>query len=373
MPTIDVIEITQKLISMNSVNPPGNEAPAARFLGDLLYMNGFTVEYISYGDNRLHLVAEKGTNDNIPIVLSGHLDTVPLGEKSWSFDPFSGEIMDGKIYGRGSSDMKAGIAAMVVAAIKATKENLDASVLLLLTAGEETGCQGAKHLIDNYPKLGNAKGLVIGEPTANMPAIGHKGGLYLNITATGKTAHSSMPHLGDNAIYKAAAGVLKVQNFVFHEEEDILLGLPTLNVGKFRGGLNLNSVADHAEFTIDARTTTKTDHVRLLKDLKKEMGSDMEIETLVDLNAVSTKESNPFVQIVYEACGISSDASQYPRAMPYLTDGAVLQPAFNGVPTVILGPGQPEMAHKTDEFCYLNKIKEAVNIYTNIILKGENL
>jgi succinyl-diaminopimelate desuccinylase len=132
-------------------------------------------------------------------------------------------------------------------------------------------------------------------------------------------------------------------------------------------------VADHAEFTIDARTTTKTDHVRLLKDLKKEMGSDMEIETLVDLNAVSTKESNPFVQIVYEACGISSDASQYPRAMPYLTDGAVLQPAFNGVPTVILGPGQPEMAHKTDEFCYLNKIKEAVNIYTNIILKGENL
>jgi succinyl-diaminopimelate desuccinylase len=373
MPTVDVIKITQKLVSMNSVNPPGNETPVAKFIGDLLLVNGFTIKYISYGENRMHLVAKKGPKDSVPVVLSGHLDTVPLGEQPWNFDPFSGKIKEGKVYGRGSSDMKAGIAAMIVAAIHATAQNRDASVLLLCTAGEETGCQGAKHLVGNYPDLGNAKGLIIGEPTANVPAIGHKGGLYLNVTTTGKTAHSSMPHLGDNAIYKAAAAVLKVQNFVFHEDEDPLLGFPTLNVGKFRGGLNLNSVADRAEFTIDARTTTKTIHAKLLDDLKKEMGSDVQVETLVDLNAVSTKESHSFVQLVYEACGVTTGDSNFPMSMPYLTDGALLQPAFQGVPTVILGPGQPETAHKTDEFCYVSKIEEAVKIYTDIILKGVSL
>lgn len=370
MPIANAIELTQKLVSMNSVNPPGNEAPIAKFVGDLLLANGFTVEYISYGENRSHLVAGKGPKDVLPIVLSGHLDTVPLGEQEWNYHPFSGKISEGKIYGRGSTDMKGGVAAMIVAAIQAAERNPDAPVLLMFTAGEETGCQGAKHLVDNYPGLGNAKGLIIGEPTANIPATGHKGGLYLKVTTTGKTAHSSMPHLGDNAIYKAAAAVLKVQNFVFHEDEDPLLGFPTLNVGMFHGGLNLNSVADHAEFTIDARTTTKTSHAKLLNDLQKEMGEKVSIEKLVDLNAVSTEVSHPFVQLVYEACGVTPGDSAFPKSMPYLTDGAILQPAFQGVPTVILGPGQPEMAHKTDEFCFVNKIDEAVKLYTDIILKG---
>jgi len=373
MPIVNAIELTQKLVSMDSVNPPGNEAPVNQFIGDLLLANGFTVDYIHYGENRLHLVAAKGPKEVLPIVLSGHLDTVPLGEQEWKFHPFSGEISDGKIYGRGSSDMKGGVAAMVVAAVHATEQNPDASVLLLFTAGEETGCQGAKHLVENYPGLGKAKGLIIGEPTANIPAIGHKGGLYMNVTVTGKTAHSSMPHLGDNAIYKAAAAIIKVQNFVFHEDEDPLLGFSTLNVGMFHGGLNLNSVADHAEFTIDARTTTKTNHTKLLDELKNEMGEKVSMETLVDLNAVSSEESHPFVQLVYETCGVSSGDYAFPKSMPYLTDGAILQPAFQGVPTVILGPGQPEMAHKTDEFCYVSKIEEAVKMCTDIILKGASL
>ena len=373
MPIANAIELTQKLISLDSVNPPGNESPVATFIGDLLLKNGFIVEYIPYGENRSHLIAAKGPKDTVPIVLSGHLDTVPLGEREWKFHPFTGEISEGKIYGRGSTDMKGGVAAMTMAAIQATEQNLAASVLLLFTAGEETGCQGAKHLVENYANLSKAKVLIIGEPTANIPAIGHKGGLYLNVTATGKTAHSSMPHLGDNAIYKAAAAILKVQNFVFREDEDPLLGFSTLNVGMFHGGLNLNSVADHAEFTIDARTTTKTSHTKLLNYLKKEMGEKVSIETLVDLKAVSSEEFHPFVQLVYEACGVTPGDSAFPKAMPYLTDGAILQPAFQGVPTVILGPGQPEMAHKTDEFCYVSKIEEAVKMYIDIILKGAYL
>lgn len=373
MKSIDAISLTQKLVSMDSVNPPGNEASLANFIGDILAENGFEVETIPYGENRSHLVAKKGDQGNKPVVFSGHLDTVPLGESPWNVHPFSGEIKGDKIYGRGTSDMKGGVAAMIVAAIRATQQNPDAGVCLIFTAGEETGCQGAAHLVKNYPDLGAAKGIIIGEPTANIPAIGHKGGLYLNATAKGKTAHSSMPHLGDNAIYKAAETVLKLKKFVFHEKEDLLLGLPTLNVGTFRGGINLNSVPDHAEFTIDARTTTKSNHAQLLNDFKKLAGEDVTFETLVDLPAVASDENDAFVQLIYSACGISPGEKGFPKAMPYLTDGAVLQPAFKGSPTIILGPGQPEMAHKTDEYCYIKKIEEAVEIYTKIILKGETL
>lgn len=367
----DAISIAQKLVSFNTVNPPGNEGEAANYIEGLLSSYGFKVEYIPFEGDRQHLIAEKGCSKERPaVVFTGHFDTVPLGVKQWTVAPFEGTVKGNKLYGRGSSDMKGGLAAMVVGAILAfTEGNPQGGVRLILTSGEELGCQGAKHLVAIHKNLGIASGIIVGEPTSNIPAIGHKGGLYLNLNLTGKTAHSSMPHLGDNAIYKAARAILKVEKFDFKSEEDPLLGLPTINVGQVFGGMNINSVPDQAGFTIDARTTTKTDHQKLLKQLKAELGDEVVIETLVDLKAVSSDENDPFVQMVYSVCGISKGAEGYPKSLPYLTDGSVLQAAYNGVPTIILGPGQPEMAHQTDEFCYTAKIEEAVEIYKNIIFK----
>jgi succinyl-diaminopimelate desuccinylase len=368
----DVIKLTRELIMLDTVNPPGNEAVSARLTGDILSEYGFEVEYIPYGENRLHLVAKKGCSDNgLPVVLSGHFDTVPLGGKEWTNNPFGGEIKGGKMYGRGSSDMKSGVAAMVVAAIQSFNEgNPSGGVVLIFTAGEETGCQGAQHLVSTLKDINRVRGIIIGEPTSNIPAIGHKGGLYLTLTTTGITAHSSMPHLGENAIYKAARALLKAEKFDFNEQEDPLLGFSTINVGKINGGINLNSVPDFAEFTIDARTTSKTDHKTLIGRLNTELGEKIDIEVLVDLPAVSSDESDAFVQLVYQACGIQPGETGFRKALPYLTDGAVLQPAFGGAPTVILGPGQPEMAHQTDEYCFTENIIKATEIYKNIILKG---
>ena len=369
----DVISLTRKLIAMNTVNPPGDESEAAQFIGKILAVHGFNVKYLPFGAKRLHVMAEKGcTADNYPVVFTGHFDTVPLGAREWSVDPFRGLIKDGKLYGRGSSDMKGGVAAMVLAAISAFATGNPASgVRLILTSGEELGCQGAKDLVSTYSDLGHARGIIVGEPTANLPAIGHKGGLYLNLTTKGVTAHSSMPHLGDNAIYKAVHAIVKVENFDFGVERDQLLGMPTLNVGKFSGGININSVPDRAEFTIDARTTTKVRHDELLNQLRKEMGEEVSIETLVNLPAVSSDENDPFVKMVYAVCGISQRTNGYPKSMPYLTDASVLQPAYNGVPAIILGPGLPEMAHQTDEFCYVRHLEKAIDLYKNIIFKGE--
>lgn len=366
----NVILLARKLIKFETINPPGNEKEIARYIGNLLAENGFKVKYIPFEKNRIHVIAEKACSGEIPpVVFTGHFDTVPLGASKWSVNPFGGEVEGGKLYGRGSSDMKGGLAAMIIAAILTCEKNPpNGGVRLILTSGEELGCQGAKHLVETYKELGRARGIIVGEPTANIPSIGHKGGLYLNLETTGITAHSSMPHLGDNAIYKVARAISKIEKFDFGVEKDPLLGFPTINVGIVNGGMNLNSVPDHASFTIDARTTAKVDHQKLLKRLAKVLGDEVSIETLVNLKAVSSNESDPFVQLVYSACEIAKGTEGFPKSMPYLTDGSVLQAAYGGVPTVILGPGQPEMAHQTDEFCYTKKIEQAVNIYKHIIL-----
>lgn len=371
----NAISLTEKLISFNTVNPEGNEKDIAIFVGNLLADNGFTIDFHNLGNNRLTLIAEKGLSNFIPpVVLTGHFDTVPLGEKQWNEDPFSGTIKEGKIYGRGSSDMKGGLAAMMVASIEAFNDTAPlGGVRLIFTAGEETGCHGAKHLADTNYNLGQASAIIVGEPTANIPAIGHKGALYLKVSASGKTAHSSMPELGVNAIYKVARAITKIENFRFNAERDELHGLPTINVGLIKGGKNLNSVPDHAEFTIDIRSTDKIKHSEILERLSGELGKEVTIEVLVDLPPVSTLEISPFVQLVYTVCGINPVKDVLRKSLPYMTDGAVLQKSYNGVPTIILGPGQPEMAHQTDEFCYTTKIEEAVSIYKNIILKYGNL
>lgn len=368
---MDVISLTQKLLSFNNINPPGNEGEIARYTGELLQKNGFHTDFFVFGENRLHLVAEKGLSEVAPpIVLSGHFDTVPLGSKIWNVDPFAGEIRDNKIWGRGSTDMKGGLAAMICASIEAFNESVpEGGIRLIFTAGEESGCQGAQHLVREMKNGGEARAVIVGEPTANQPAIGHKGAIYLNAVTSGKTAHSSMPQLGDNAIYKAALSILKVKDFDFEVERDALLGFPTINVGKMSGGMNLNSVPDHAEFSIDIRSTTKLDHKKVLKNLAQKLGKETVLEILVNLKAVSTSGNDPFVQLVYDVCGVDQSDNRFPLSLPYLTDGSVLQAHYNGSPTIILGPGEPEMAHRTDEFCYIQKLEESVNLYKKIILK----
>lgn len=370
----DVISLTKKLLSFNNINPPGNEEGIAKFVGAMLDFHGFRTEYIVFEENRLHLIADRGLSEiKPPIVLSGHFDTVPLGNKNWTADPFAGDIYNGKIWGRGSSDMKGGLAAMISASIQVFNITApEGGIKFIFTAGEELGCLGVQQLFKTLKDPGKASAIIVGEPTGNIPVIGHKGALYLNAVTSGKTAHSSMPELGENAIYKAAESILKARDFKFDAEKDPLLGFPTINVGKMNGGMNINSVPDHAEFTIDIRSTSLIDHKKILDKIISEFGSGTRLETLVDLKPVSNDETHPFIQLVYDVCGVDKTDKGYPKTLPYLTDGSVLQRVFNMIPTVILGPGQPEMAHQTDEYCYIQNLEQAVDIYKDIILKWGN-
>ncbi len=364
------IELTKRLIKFNTINPPGKEYQIALFLGKFLKRHDFHVEYLEFEKERLQIVAEKNIKQGVaPIVLSGHLDVVPLGNKEWTKKPFDPIIVDDKIYGRGSSDMKSGVAAIVSAAINVfNKGDLSIGVRLILTASEENGCKGANRIKSDNIDIGNACGLIIAEPTSNIPCIGHRGSLYLNAHTAGITAHASMPHEGENAIYKAARAIVKLENLKFNVENDPLLGMPSLNVGTINGGINSNSVPDSAGFTIDIRTTRELDNKKALDLVQKTVGDDVILKSFTDMNFCYTNDNEDFVKVVYEVCENEEISFNAPISLPYLTDASILQPLYNNVPTVIVGPGEPEMAHKTDEYCYVQKIEQAVRIYENIIL-----
>ncbi len=372
---MNVIQLTKELIKFDTVNPPGKEAAIAKFIGDILLKNGFDIDYPEHASDRLNMIATKGLSSSAnPIVLTGHLDVVPLGAANWTMDPFLGEIKDGKMYGRGSSDMKSGIAAMTVAAIEIFNEEAPiGGVKLIFTADEELGCNGARQLCDSGYNIGKASAIVVGEPSGNIPFIGHKGGLFALAKTKGVTVHSSMPHLGENAIYKAANAIRKIENMNFDVEEDTLLGFPTVNVGTIQGGLNFNSVPDYTEFTVDIRTTTKFPNHMAMDCLKHQLGSEVEIHQMTDLDAIATSEKHPFVKMVYDICRIGSDSNTFKQTAPYLTDASVLTPWLDDIPTIILGPGEAEMAHQTDEFCYIEKIYQAVELYKEIIMSNAKM
>ncbi len=365
---LDVVALTQKLVGLDTVNPPGNEAGCARYLGEILETAGFQVEYHESAPNRLELVAHIGNNDEKgPICLAGHLDTVPFGLEPWTMDPLSGEVKEGKLFGRGSSDMKGGIAAMVVAGVELADRVKDSrGISLVFVTDEETGCNGSAWLSKRPELLGRAGALIVGEPTDNSPYLGHKGAFWIDGVARGRSAHGSMPHMGENAILKAAKAMLKLENFDFNIPDHIYMGAPTLNIGTVQGGVNINSVPDQALFSIDIRTIPGLDHPTLLTCLGEEVKGLAELNIRLGVEGIWTDPSHDWIVEVFDI--LTPILGQRPEAMAasYFTDAGMLVPGFGGVPAVIMGPGQADMAHKTDEFYSVARLNQAVEAYMAI-------
>jgi succinyl-diaminopimelate desuccinylase len=366
----DVVDLSRALIAMDTINPPGNEQQCCSYLADILEDGGFDVKVSEFADGRSNLVARIGQQDDgaLPICFTGHVDTVPLGAEPWTIDPFSGEIRDGKIYGRGSTDMKAGVAAMAVAALrKAAAISVSPGVVLVFTGGEETGCDGAKALCNDPELLGNAGAIVVGEPTSNLPLVGHKGALWLHAISRGVTAHGSTPELGVNAVYAACRAVGKVADFGFNVPPHDIIGSPSINVGRIHGGINVNSVPDHAEFDIDIRTIPSQDHKEIRAHLESYLEGDVELQTSVDVGSIISDDTHPWIQNIFDGITPILGARPDVKTAKYFTDASVLTPAYGNPPTIILGPGDAAMAHKTDEYCEIDKLHQAVEIYETII------
>jgi succinyl-diaminopimelate desuccinylase len=372
----DPVLLTQALVRLDTVNPPGHEDQCIELLADLLSAAGFQCRKHEFAPRRTSLVARLGSVSakRAPLAFTGHVDVVPLGGAPWQHSPFGAEIIDGRMYGRGTSDMKSGVAAFTSAAIaqaeRLRNDRTAPGLSLIITAGEETGCEGAFAMARSPQArelLGTAGALVVAEPTGNAPLIGHKGAFWLSAQASGVTAHGSMPERGDNAVYKMARAALALEAFAFETGAHPLMGAPTLNVGTARGGININSVPDAAELGIDIRSVAGQDHARVLACLCRVLGPQIQLKKLLDVESVYTPPEDPWMQRVLALCAARSGQAPVHRTVSYFTDAAALRLPLGMPPVLILGPGEAEMAHQTDEFCRVDRIHEAQAIFADLI------
>jgi succinyl-diaminopimelate desuccinylase len=362
----DAISLTKSLLRFDTVNPPGRERDCARYAGAMLQEWGYSVEYHEYADTRTSVIARAGgTSGKAPLCLTGHLDVVPLGARKWTRDPFAGETDGDKLFGRGASDMKAGVAAILLAARSFSgKLSNTPGIVVVLTAAEEGGCVGSAQLARTQ-LLGRAGAMIVGEPTSNYPLVGHKGSIKFHARFKGVSAHGSMPELGVNAIYKAAKVIPKLEKFDFGVKKHPVMGKPTLNVGTIEGGNTVNAVPDAASFGVDIRTVPGMDHDKVLKKLKGVLKG-AELDVFSNLKPVWTAPDEEWIQRVFEICRPYVGKPKA-RTAPYMTDAANLLKVYAGAPTVVLGPGEAAMAHQTDEYASQERIRQSVAIYESLI------
>lgn len=364
---VDPVDLTRRLVAVDTVNPPGRETDCAEPLAELLLANGFTVQRYRLAEGRTGLIARIGRAPFL--AFTGHLDTVPLGTAAWSRDPFGADVVGDRLYGRGSSDMKAGVAAFCAAALaERAAAQAGPGVELVITAGEETGSEGARAMAE-AGLLGTAGALVVAEPSSSRLLCGHKGALWLRASALGVTAHGAMPEHGVNAVYKAGHALRRLETLDLGVAPHPALGRATLNVGTVQAGANLNSVPDRAEIGIDLRSLPGMDHARLRTWLAERLGDTVDDwAVLVDLPAVWTDPEAPWVRRALAATRAEHDGPQDPMAgASYFTDAAVLTPAYGGVPTIVLGPGDADQAHQTDESCSVTEIGRSTAIYRRLV------
>jgi len=291
------------------------------------------------------------------LVLSGHVDVVPVGE-GWARDPFGGDVADDRVWGRGAADMLGSVACFVEAATRAAPE---APCAILLTTDEETGMRAAEAALAEG-LLHGAEAIVVGEPTALDVGIAEKGVLWARIEARGTNAHGSMPELGDNAVQRAVRIASRLASY-HPPGEHPLLGRGTAGVHRIHGGDAVNQVPAAAWLEVDVRYLPGTKEDEVVEALRR--ATESEGRGLADVRVIS---SHPPFEIPPDSpLARSALAASGGRALglPYGTEASRYAPA--GIPTVILGPGEPDLAHTNRENVALEALERATEAYAKLL------
>lgn len=371
----DVIRLLMDMIRHNTVNPPGNEEPLALLVATRLHNYEIPCEVIKFGDRRASFIGVlKGSGLRPALLYNGHLDTVPPGEVAWERDPFVPVIEGDRLYGRGAADMKSGLAAMVVAAgiLARSGVKLRGDLIICGTAGEEVDGAGAQDLIARG-YLRNVGQIVIGEPSDLKLFTAHKGAFWVEITTFGKTAHGSMPDLGNNAIRQMNALMNRLANLKFPVNDHPLLGGPTMNIGTIQGGVKTNVVPDRCTITVDFRSVPGMDHGMIFDTLKNLLdrlsveipGFAAQMRVINDKTHVETPVNSPLVQAAIRTGQSVLETLLRPQGVNYYTDASVFVPALN-VPVILFGPGNEKLAHQPNEYVEIPKLLKAVDFYVEL-------
>jgi succinyl-diaminopimelate desuccinylase len=371
----EILSILKNLVQIPTENPPG----ITKNIVEYLVLNVFKEED-SYQNQivtqdkdgvMLHnLVSKLGQGKDV-IVLSGHFDVIPIGdENQWKYPPFSAEVNDGLLYGRGSADMKGGIAFLIglIKILSNIPKFLEKYTIMFLgTADEENGMVGSSTLA-NQGYMKDAILLIVAEPTNLKIGIGEKGLIWVKLKTTGKAAHGSMPEEGINAIEKVMKLIPHLYE-VLEEKQNSILGKSTLNIGKIVGGTAINIVPEQVTIDLDYRLIPEQNQTKLLQNLKnlQKDGLTIDLKILKQLPALFTDPNHFFVQNLHNI------SKQDIIGLPYGTDAAYLanrEIIDSKIPFVIYGPGNPANIHKANEFIEIEQIFEAIEHMTNAILQS---
>jgi acetylornithine deacetylase len=385
----DVTSLLQELIRIPSVNPddsPGTDQTGEEAVADYVrrYLEaiGFTVTLEQIKPGRPNLIAHaprpsSSAPDTRPRILFGpHLDTV--GVAGMTIDPFSGDISEGKIHGRGASDTKGPMAAMLQALSNCRDllATLPVAVDFVGFMGEESAQWGSRHFAEHHAS--DYTFAIIGEPTSLDIVHVTKGSLWATLSTTGKAAHSSQPERGDNAILKLARALDTLDQKltpVLANFTHPVLGHSTQNIGVITGGSRANIVPDHAQAHIDIRTTPS---------IFNQGGALKELETFITKNhlplTITKAHENPPMEVpadhpwIQRLTAIPKNplqdeelSGEHPSTVgaPWFSDAAHLTTA--GLPAICLGPGSIDQAHTKDEFIQIEALKQGTRYFTEML------
>jgi succinyl-diaminopimelate desuccinylase len=374
----ELVDLTIRLVQTSTENPPGNEKVAAQFLKPLLSKMGFKVKIFLSPKERWNLIAEKRWGrGGRTLLFNGHLDVVPAGELSkWKYPPFQGKLSRGRIYGRGASDMKSGIASFLHALSMIDHSKISphqGAIILHLVSDEEShGHQGMGFLTQRGGIYGDAA--LVGEPTDLHPVVAHKGALWLRMSTFGKSAHSAKPHLGVNAIGKMMVLIDRL-NSIPWEREHPLLGKPTLSIGTIRGGTKINIVPDRCDIEVDRRMLPGENREEVLGEMKKILDLIQSQDPLFqyqmeEMDFAEASEVDPEEEIVKIGVqAIEKVIGKEPplRAFSGFTDSRFYINQCH-IPTLIFGPGDTSQIHTTDESVEVEALIQAAHIYAWIVI-----
>ncbi|MFJ8262809.1 M20 family metallopeptidase [Rummeliibacillus sp. NPDC094406] len=384
-----VINLTKKLVQIPSVyrenDPEGNETKVAMFVAAYLENIGIEiyVEEVVPGRPNVIGVIDSGKPGKT-LLFEGHTDVVTEGNReAWTYDPFSAEIVDGRMYGRGTNDTKGNLACMITAvqSLLLDKEVFNGKIILCIPVDEEGLMLGIKHFI----KQGWADGVdgaIICEPTENNVCIAQRGAIRLQVDVFGKMAHGAMSWSGINPNWRMARLIVELEKLEKEEHqrlgEDPLLKwpsiTPTILKAPVKGEAQINVIPDHCMMTLDIRTLPAQDHDELLGKINtiieklKNDDPDFKVKLTVLDNrpATSTSKEDSVVQAIYEAVRNVTGSEPMYNGVPGATDGTFLY--MHGVPIVTIGAGDRDIPHQINEYVDIEELAVTTAIYREAAL-----
>lgn len=365
------LPILQTLVGFDTVSRNPNR-PLADWVEH--YLRGLGVPVHRIGDPTgqwVNLFATIGPPDVPGFVLSGHTDVVPVDGQPWSSDPFRLRVVDGRAFGRGTTDMK-GFDACVLAMVPAMLERpLARPIHIALSFDEEVGCRGVRLLIAELDRLCPVKplGVIVGEPTGMEVVIAHKGKESYRTSVTGTAAHSSLAPTAVNAVEWAAELVVRIRDIgrrlAAEGPFDPLFDIPhsTAHVGQIHGGTTLNIVPELCWFDWEFRTLPEVDLAALVAEVKAHAeermlpamrtvapGAEIRFEQTTELPPVDIAADHPLTTLTKALAGKNGH-----RKVAYGTEGGLFR-RDGGIPAIVCGPGDIAQAHKPDEFVELSQL-----------------